>query len=106
MQVELHDRPVAAEIGNRLDLPEWNCMDGTVLVSQSDRAQRHPFDGAPQPTGVDVLADPERIFHQEEKTRNDVSDEALCTKADGNPENSESGEKRSDIKAECRQRHD
>ena len=106
VKVELHHRPVAAKIGDRLDLPERDRVHLTVLVAQPHRAQRHSLDGAAQPAGVDILADPKRVLHQKEDARDHIAHQALRAKADRDADDTEPGEERADVKTERRESDD
>jgi hypothetical protein len=82
VQVEFHDGPVAAIIGDRLDLPKRDRVHPPVLVTQPHRPLRHSLDGAAQPAGVDILTNPEGVLHQKEDARDHIAHQALRAKAD------------------------
>jgi hypothetical protein len=91
-QVELHGRPVAAEIGDRLELPVGDRVHLPVLVAQAQRAQRDLLHRALEPTGIDVFPHAERVVAEEEDARQDVADQGLAAERDGEAEDAGAGE--------------
>ncbi len=97
--VELDRRPVAAGIGQLLDLAEGDGVDLSALVAQLHRAQRNLLDRALQPPGVDIFADAEGVLEHEEDAGDDVAHQRLRTEGDGEAEDAEAGEQRANIDA-------
>ncbi len=83
-----------------LDLAKGDGIDLAQVVAKTQRADGDPLDHALGTADVDVLADAERIVDQEEDARDDVANERLGAKADGDPDDARAGEQRADVDAE------
>ena len=104
-KVELYRREVAAEIGHGAELAIGDRVQRAVVVAQLDRADAERLDGALEPSGIDVLADPERVVPHVEQTGDDVADQRLRAERHRQPEHAGAGDQRRGVDAEPRQ-HD
>ena len=68
-QVELDRREVAALIGHGAELAVGNRVQRPVVMPQLDGTDAERLDGALQPPGIDVFADPERVVPHVETAR-------------------------------------
>ena len=98
-------REVAALIGHGAELAVGNRVQRPVVMPQLDGTDAERLDGALQPPGVDVFADPERVVPDIKQPGNDVANQRLRAERDRQPEHAGSGDQRRGVDAEMRQ-HD
>lgn len=84
-------------VGNRLDLAVWNVVDSAVHVPQCGDTQGDVLDAATKATNVDNITDAVLVFKDDEETGNDVADQVLTAKTDGNAEYTGTGEDGNDV---------
>src|SRR5262249_34930519 len=83
------------------DFAKWDRMNRARLITQLDRANRDCFDDARMVLAeVNNIADGDLIFHQDEQTGDDVLDQGLAAKADGDTDNAGAGEQWGDVDAD------
>ena len=103
-EVELHRRPVAAEIGDVGELAERHDVELAVLVAQLQiERTREALDRALDLAAVDILADAEGILGEEEDARHDVAHQRLAAERHGEAEHRGAGDQRRDVDAELGQ---
>src|SRR4029079_3670562 len=102
--VELHSRPVPAEIGDLSELPEGNRVGLSPLVAQLDGAQREALHRSLGFAAVDIFADPEGVLGEVEDARYDVAHKRLAAERHREAEDGSAGDERRDIDAEGRKR--
>ena len=102
LELHLHDRPVAAVVGDRVDAAERNRVDRAGRRAQRQRARVDALDVAADAGDLDVFVDPEGIVEKEEQAGDQVLDEGLRAEADGQAEDPGAGEHRADIRRRAR----
>ena len=96
---------VAGLVGDGGDGGEWDDVDGAVDGAEADSADGEGFDSAAEAGEGDDVADLHGVLEEEEKAGNEVLDEFLRAKADGDADNAGAGEERSDVHADLAERH-
>jgi hypothetical protein len=102
---EFVDGPVAALVLDGAQQAERHGVKRAALMPQLDRADAEALDGALVIAALDVFADPKGVVEQVEHASDDIADKILTTKADRNPDNTQTGDQRADFEAHRRQRH-
>src|SRR6516225_2287460 len=73
-------------------------------MPQPDGTNAEAFDGTLVAACLDVLADPESVVHQIEHAGDDIAREGLRAKADCDTNDARTGNQRTDLNPQCRQR--
>src|SRR6516165_200227 len=102
---DLVDDPVAAHVLDRAQEVERHREDRAAVVPQPDGTNAEAFDGALITAGLDVFADPESIVHQIEHAGDNIAGEGLRAEPDRDTDDARTGNQRTDLNAQRRQRH-
>ena len=81
-------------VGEECHFPERNGVHHATMVTQPQRAHGYRFYRAPDFAHLDVFTHPKRIVEQKENPGDDVANQGLRAKADGNADHPGAGQQR------------
>ncbi len=81
-------------------------MHGAIGGAQANGADRHVLHSARQPRDADIVADLDTVLQQQKQSGDQVLNQLLRAKADGDADDAGAGKQRGDIDADFAQRRE
>ncbi len=91
---------VARHVGHRRHRAERDDVQAAIERAQLDRTDRQLLDHAGQPADLHDVADRDGILEQQEDAGDDVAHQRLRTEADGDADDTGTGDQRRDVHAD------
>src|SRR5207237_2550404 len=101
-EVQHGARPIFCHDGDVLNISVWDDIHLPFEISQDCRSQSHTFDDTRKIANLHNITDAELVFKQDEETGNNILDQALRAKTNGQSNDAGTGKHRTDAESEFR----